>query len=189
MDPGYFYGQKKIVQTGLAARISNIWDASARPGKNGHAGRHIAPLRPFTASLLGPAVVWKTFFRQAEALEYRQSEKGSDLHVFAFESLSLSEGRRRYLVTSYEHFWHTYKQIDAEEKHHYEVITEESPVKLYFDLEFSREFNPGRDGEDMVDFFLRELEIQVYADTASIDCVKILQDQSINRPLNRMLSY
>ncbi|OWA55074.1 DNA-directed primase/polymerase protein [Hypsibius exemplaris] len=86
-------------------------------------------------------------------------ERLRGLHVFAFETGDLSEGRRRYLVTSYEHFWHTYKQVDAEWKHHYEVILEGVPVKLYFDLEFEREMNACHNGEEMVQMFLAEMEI------------------------------
>jgi hypothetical protein len=158
MDAHQFYGARKAGQNPLTDRINSIWN-TCQNSKGVAVGRP-AKLLPFTSSLLGPTVVWKTFPRQAEALEYAAGA-GADVHVFAYECLALSDGRRRYLVTSYEHFWHTYKQVADENRHHYEIITENVPVKLYFDLEFSREANTQRNGDEMVDLLLEELDATV----------------------------
>ncbi|XP_033761453.1 DNA-directed primase/polymerase protein-like [Pecten maximus] len=110
----------------------------------------------FKQRISGPSVKWRTFFRQQDAFLYARSQ-AEDLHVFAFESelLGSESGQRQYLVTSYPVFWHFYSQLKKSCRHHYEVIPENAVCKLYFDLEFLKEHNPGRDGDGMVDIFIK----------------------------------
>ncbi len=59
-------------------------------------------------------------------------------------------GRREYLVSSsYDDFWTRYYAMAPSHRHMYEVVREGVPCKLYFDLEFPRATNPGRDGVAM----------------------------------------
>ena len=37
-------------------------------------------------------------------------------------------------MTSLENFWTFYRKLEAQERKYYEVIQEEAPLKLYFDL-------------------------------------------------------
>ncbi|XP_021365336.1 DNA-directed primase/polymerase protein-like [Mizuhopecten yessoensis] len=110
----------------------------------------------FKQTISGPSVKWKTFFKQQDAFLYARSQ-AADLHVFAFESeiLGSESGQRQYLVTSYPVFWHYYSQLKKSLRHHYEVIPESAVCKLYFDLEFIKEHNPDRDGDCMVDVFIK----------------------------------
>lgn len=79
-----------------------------------------------------------------------------DVHVFAYEpeeySSTPNTGKRRYVVTSYAQLWHNIQYLY---KHNqpatfYEIIPEGAACKLYFDLEFQKEFNPELDGVTMV---------------------------------------
>ena len=149
-----FYG-KSIGKTRLTERITNALKAEANDPKTKR--RRSRLFHPYFSSLLGPTIIWRTFSRQAAALEYRES-LGSDVHVFAYESISLTEGRRRYLVTAYEHFWHDYNAMDSDQRTLYEVIPENTPVKLYFDLEFVKETNPEANVDEMMAVFLLLLD-------------------------------
>ncbi|KAH9503118.1 hypothetical protein Btru_069989 [Bulinus truncatus] len=80
-----------------------------------------------------------------------------DVSVFAFESSfgAKSDGKRRYLVTSLPVFWHYYNQLDPHMRHHYEIIPEGYPCKLFFDLEYAKEMNQDKDGDHMVDILIQ----------------------------------
>ena len=84
----------------------------------------------------------KCFSKQVQALEYVKSNK--DLKVFSRE---FDTSGRRYFIAASEHdFWLEYQK--CKEKNHYEVISD-TVSKLYLDLEFSKEENEGKHGEEM----------------------------------------
>jgi hypothetical protein len=56
-------------------------------------------------------------------------------------------------VTTYQSFWDTYQTLPESERVYYELIREGAPCKLYFDLEFSRAYNDGKDVERMMRTF------------------------------------
>ncbi|KAI4347596.1 hypothetical protein L6164_008397 [Bauhinia variegata] len=91
--------------------------------------------------------VWATFPRQDEAIKFAKGHE--DLHVFSYQDHF--NGQRRFLVSSYMEFWRRYKTMDPKFRHHYEVIQEGLPCHLYFDLEFNKRLNVGKDGDEMVD--------------------------------------
>ncbi|XP_060083587.1 DNA-directed primase/polymerase protein-like [Ylistrum balloti] len=146
----------------------------------------------FKQTILGPSVKWKTFFRQQDAFLYARSQ-AADLHVFAFESeiLGSESGQRQYLVTSYPVFWHYYRQLKKSSRHHYEVIPENSVCKLYFDLEFLKEYNPGRDGNHMVEVFIKYVNYWLQQKFGiSCDRRRILDlEASTDRKFSRHLLY
>ncbi|KAI9084175.1 hypothetical protein K1719_033846 [Acacia pycnantha] len=63
-------------------------------------------------------------------------------------------GQRRFLASTYTEFWRRYKNMDSKLRHHYEVIKEGLPCHLYFDLEFNKRVNPGKDEDEMVDLLI-----------------------------------
>ena len=65
----------------------------------------------------------------------------ADLRVFSQE-LS-RRGARSFLVTSYAEFFRRYERAAREVRHAYEVIRQGTPARLYFDIEFQRDLNPG----------------------------------------------
>ncbi|KAJ4955758.1 hypothetical protein NE237_012541 [Protea cynaroides] len=94
--------------------------------------------------------VWATFPRQDEAVKFAKSH--AHLHVFSYQDHF--NGQRRFLVSTYEEFWRRYKNMDSKFRHHYEVIQEGLPCHLYFDLEFNKRINAGKNGDDMVDLLI-----------------------------------
>ena len=99
--------------------------------------------------------VWKWFPRQQKALEFAEhlrKKTNPDACLFAYET---ENGKRKFLVTTHKDFWEKYKAIAANKRHYYEVIQENSPCRLYFDLEFSKEANPGLTGTEVLNIFIR----------------------------------
>ncbi|XAR53611.1 hypothetical protein NMG60_11022230 [Bertholletia excelsa] len=94
--------------------------------------------------------VWTTFPRQDEAMRY--AKEHADVHVFSYQDHM--NGQRRFLVSTYNEFWQRYKNMNPKFCHHYEVIQEGLPCHLYFDLEFNKRNNIGRNGDEMVDLLI-----------------------------------
>ena len=74
--------------------------------------------------------------------------------IFATEK---AQGKRKYLVGHFGRIadWYWRK---ANPKHLYEVIRENTPCRLYFDLEFSKMHNPGVDSAQLLEEFRLELQ-------------------------------
>ncbi|XP_073123711.1 uncharacterized protein [Henckelia pumila] len=94
--------------------------------------------------------IWKTFPRQEEAIKL--AKQHADARVFSYQDHV--NGVRRFLVSKYKEFWQRYKGMISQFRHHYEVIQEGLPCHLYFDLEFNKRENAGRNGDEMVDLLL-----------------------------------
>lgn len=109
----------------------------------------------FRATLLGPTAVWKIFPVQVEALTFART-LDDDVRVFSYELRDSDvPGKRAYLVAHPLHLWNVLQMKKPSDRCMYEVIAEDAPCKLYFDLEFERKYNPGRDGVAMVDEMIR----------------------------------
>ncbi|XP_021892242.1 DNA-directed primase/polymerase protein isoform X2 [Carica papaya] len=94
--------------------------------------------------------VWATFPRQEEAMKFA---KGNELlRIFSYQDHF--NGQRRYLASTYKEFWKRYQNMDSKYRHHYEVVQEGLPCHLYFDLEFNKGDNVGKDGDEMVDLLI-----------------------------------
>ncbi|KAK2983582.1 hypothetical protein RJ640_023116 [Escallonia rubra] len=94
--------------------------------------------------------VWSTFPRQDDAMKYAKDQV--DVHVFSYQDHV--NGQRRFLVSTYKEFWQRYKNMNSRFRHHYEVIQEGVPCHLYFDLEFNKQENAEKNGDEMVDLLL-----------------------------------
>lgn len=94
--------------------------------------------------------VWFTFPKQNEAIKFAKRQE--DVHLFCYQDHL--NGYRRFLVTTYTEFWQRYKTMDSKTRHFYEVIQEGLPCHLYFDLEFNRKVNVGKNGDEMVDLLI-----------------------------------
>ncbi|CAF3799974.1 unnamed protein product [Rotaria sordida] len=112
-------------------------------------------------SLIKMAQATRTFWTQAEALEFinerQKNEKkfytGEILYLFSFESQP--DGRRRYQVADIDVFIHEYYQLPANQRHTYEIIIDKKPSKLYFDLEYDIAANPNIDGPKLTNNFIQ----------------------------------
>ncbi|XP_045816541.1 DNA-directed primase/polymerase protein-like [Trifolium pratense] len=94
--------------------------------------------------------VWSTFPRQDEAINFAKGQE--DVHLFSYQDHF--NGQRRFLASTYTEFWRRYKNMDSKSRHHYEVIQEGLPCHLYFDLEFNKRVNVGKNGDEMVDLLI-----------------------------------
>lgn len=60
--------------------------------------------------------------------------------IFFLFFVKFCTGQRQYLVSTVERFWYWYKK--QHDVSFYELILQNRPAHLYFDLEFYRETNP-----------------------------------------------
>lgn len=66
------------------------------------------------------------------------------IKLFTFESLMT--GKRQFLVADMESFMLRYLSLEGPKRHCYEIIREDFPCRLYFDLEYSIPANPEING-------------------------------------------
>ncbi|GLT31227.1 hypothetical protein SLA2020_059780 [Shorea laevis] len=129
--------------------------------------------------------VWATFPRQEEAMKFAKAHK--DVHVFSYQDHF--SGQRRFLVSTYKEFWRRYKNLNPKFRHHYEVIQECLPCHLYFDLEFCKRHNAGKDGDEMVDLLISvilEALVEKYSIEGNLDWIVEL-DSSTEDKFSRHL--
>ena len=97
----------------------------------------------------GAAVKW--FDRQKPALAHREKMDEIDCGIFVLQK---SDGRRRFCAAPYTDFVDKYLKLDYEMCHFYEVVCEDSPCRLYFDVEYDKKLNPGRFGLILTAMFI-----------------------------------
>ncbi|EFO25208.2 hypothetical protein LOAG_03275 [Loa loa] len=120
------------------------------------------PKRSLFDDSLGSFLVYK---RQNDAL-LKCEQEGPMARVFAFEYSIHHPGQRQYLVSTVERFWEWYKkQYDVS---FYELIPQNRPAHLYFDLEFYRETNPDVKEEDLIKDF-NDCVSEVFMEMFGID--------------------
>ncbi|GIY67719.1 hypothetical protein CEXT_365851 [Caerostris extrusa] len=95
-----------------------------------HKAKPIPPT--FEFRLDGPSVSWKVFRHLNEAMSYA-----------------------KYRTKDCMHMWLNHKSRPVDERCTYEVIQENFPCKLYFDLEFNKILNPNKDGIKMTEIFIK----------------------------------
>ncbi|GER51046.1 DNA primases [Striga asiatica] len=129
--------------------------------------------------------IWTTFPRQDEAMKFAKQHMNS--RIFSYQDHM--SGQRRFLVSTYKEFWRRYKDMKSKFRHHYEVIQEGLPCHLYFDLEFNKRENIGRDGDEMVDLLINvifDLLLEMYSIQGTEDFVVEL-DSSTEEKFSRHL--
>jgi hypothetical protein len=101
------------------------------------------------------SVFFKTFSRQDLAFQYfddktkdHQFSRYNPVKLFSFESLMA--GKRQFLVADMKSFMTRYLNLEGSKRHVYELIREDFPCRLYFDLEFSIPANPDTDGNHFI---------------------------------------
>jgi hypothetical protein len=61
------------------------------------------------------------------------------IRVFSFETAGY--GKRKFLATSLRTFWKKYSCMNVCQRHYYEIIRENWPCRLYFDIEYNKTSN------------------------------------------------
>ena len=79
----------------------------------------------------------------------------NNLRLLTFEAPT--DGKRSFIVCSMHYLLSKYLDIYPFRRHVYEIIRENSPCRIYFDVEFEKEFNPGLDGNILVEIWLKLL--------------------------------
>lgn len=95
------------------------------------------------------------FSKQNDAIWFSQNKHNGELSVFAFEINST--GGRNFLSSHPETVWSFYKDLEPSSRHYYEVITENQPCKLYFDIEYKKELNKSVNGDNLLQKFIEIL--------------------------------
>ena len=86
---------------------------------------------------------FKCFSKQDKAINYSRREAGLIVMSWEYDEC----GRRKFFVARTEQFWSFYQK--ASPKNFYEVLCEGRAVKLIFDLEYRKEENLEKDGNQM----------------------------------------
>ena len=89
------------------------------------------------------------FFKLSKALEklqYYNSEQHANLKCWAKEISA--NGTRIFYLCSYNNFFKFYTKLNPSHKSFYEIITQYSKCKLYFDIEFIIPLNKTVDGKE-----------------------------------------
>lgn len=129
----------------------------------------------------------RTFPSQHEAFSYCDARPGQGLRIWAMEVDT--NGRRLFTAASYFAFWRFYARLLRRNMpmHYYEVIRERNASRLYFDLEYQKEFNPNIDGEQMVNALIdtvRELSGE------NVRCENFVQlDSTTDKKFSRHLIF
>ncbi|OQR89664.1 hypothetical protein ACHHYP_06130 [Achlya hypogyna] len=83
-----------------------------------------------------------SFALQQPAIDFlhacRSKHPTTTARLFSFETA----GSRKFLVADADLFADTYLQTAPHQRHVYEIIREDHPCRLYFDLEFTKAYNP-----------------------------------------------
>ncbi len=106
------------------------------------------------------------FYRLAQAYERFETLDASQSIIFCAEKLN---GQRRFGVSKLTDFWKAYTKLAPELRHIYEVIRQNTPCRLYLDLEFHTDVNPGISGTDVVAIVI-ELAIKTIFRTFNFLC-------------------
>ncbi|VDK84704.1 unnamed protein product [Litomosoides sigmodontis] len=120
------------------------------------------PKRSLLEDSLGCFVIYK---RQNDALA-KCEEEGPMARVFAFEYSVHHPGQRQYLVSTVERFWKWYRSQCGVS--FYELIPQNCPAHLYFDLEFYREANPDVEEKKLIKDF-NDCVSEVFEEVFGID--------------------
>ncbi|XP_076295626.1 DNA-directed primase/polymerase protein [Lasioglossum baleicum] len=106
--------------------------------------------RKMPSHILGPPNIWREFGKQALALvtAFEESTTVDMLCTFVYQ---VDNGYRKFVVAHPEMYWWHYEHRPPEERCSYEVIPENTPCRLYLDLEYLIELNPESNGPSMTD--------------------------------------
>jgi len=198
-DPERFYGGKDAEEVPPKRDPEN--DAAARraEAKTRKRIEELANTKDKGASMQNNN--WITRFRQQDMFQ-RVDEKTEKLlrepdarirryEYFCYENHE--DGRRQYCASKYD-WWKFYLyKLENGKRHYYELLREDTPCHLYFDLEYSKKANPDIDGEKLVDRLVELLEEELRAtneiDASAFDPKKhvVELDSSNERKFSRHL--
>jgi DNA-directed primase/polymerase protein len=101
--------------------------------------------------------MYSVFSRQSQAFECADlvnssTHDGRFVGVVSFETNA--SGCRKFVVCHRDTLWLRCLALPPRARHFYEIIREDTPAHLYFDLEFHKPSNPGVDIGRLIDLLL-----------------------------------
>ena len=94
--------------------------------------------------LLDTQGIYRTFTTQNNAFEFAKQINAPDYPCFDYFMIFAHEidpkGKRNYIVTNFNTFWEKYSTMQPAQRTFYEIIQENFPCHLYFDLEYSLKY-------------------------------------------------
>ncbi|XP_076651277.1 DNA-directed primase/polymerase protein [Halictus rubicundus] len=134
ISPCQFY-DKEIMSKAAIQRVKPLW---------------VKEHCKMPSHILGPPNIWMEFEKQATALATAFQEN-TIVHTLCTFVYQRDNGYRKFVVAHPEVYWWHYEHRPPEKRCSYEVIPENSPCRLYLDLEYSIELNPESNGPSMTD--------------------------------------
>ena len=103
----------------------------------------------------------KVFPIQKFAFEFYDSlENKASTKLFSVESIV--NGKRKFVVANFNSFLKIYLKSNYNKRHAYEIVRDNFPCRLYFDIEYSIPLNPDIDGNKLLISWIEILEWHVY---------------------------
>jgi len=123
-------------------------ESSSSTGSSGQGGKRRNPSSPLKGSSQS-----STPIGFEDTMDHTEPLWNPEPRIFATEK---AQGKRKYLVGHFGRIadWYWRKSVM---KHLYEVIREKTPCRLYFDLEFPKEYNEGVNEDALLEEFYLEL--------------------------------
>jgi len=91
--------------------------------------------------------IYAVFSKQRDAFTFLDNMKSEkQLRVLSLET---NRSSRKFIVTTESTCFQRILSLPANQRHYYEIIRENVPCRLYFDLEFEINENPDLDGDEM----------------------------------------
>uniref|UniRef100_A0A0K0EBH2 DNA-directed primase/polymerase protein n=2 Tax=Strongyloides stercoralis TaxID=6248 RepID=A0A0K0EBH2_STRER len=96
---------------------------------------------------------FKTYYHQSNLMNIFLKDK-NNLRIFSYENPTTKcSGSRKYFVSKLDNFLKWYLKTREEIRNFYEIITLETPCRLYFDIEYSKDFNPLANSSELFNDF------------------------------------
>ena len=129
-------------------------------------------------------LIFRVFQKQSEALDFATS-----FHYSTFAIEHDCQGKRHFMTCHPQTFWKWLKAKAIDDRHAYEVIGEDLPSKVYFDLEYKYQEENDFDGQSLLARFKKALveDLKVSFTNAIKDCEVIDLDSSTSEKFSHHL--
>ena len=129
-------------------------------------------------------LIYRVFQKQSEALDFATS-----FHYSTFAIEHDCQGKRHFMTCHPQTFWKWLKAKPTEDRHAYEVIGQDAPSKVYFDIEYKYQEEAYIKGECLLESFKTALieDLKVSFSKVITDCSVIDLDSSTSEKFSHHL--
>jgi hypothetical protein len=143
--PGGVAARARAVNAQVGRELAAVARAVAAKQHRAASAAGAAALPPSSSPPPLPPYEYRFFDRQADAYAHAdaltltwQDPAAAPFKVFSVETGG-RDGKRRFIVAHAAAFWRAYAAAGRGGRHAYELLREDTPLHLYFDVEFKRE--------------------------------------------------